>query len=221
MVLRRGCVILGYYANGSGQIVFSSALSYAASWKVKDILDRTLFEFDYDGVKAFDIWCYCKYHEDEVESALEEISEVAKLQAGYIEYCGEDDAHWRFKFSPKKGKWCVQNGRVVYDGDTTVQKQQNKDNKIVIPLPNGYQLVAERNTDPSYNREIFIGITDGNGVWWQDLAVVRNAYEIMDNLKTKWKDNEFEVLVYGKEDDEDYTESFVVGLYHDSEEERS
>lgn len=206
---------MSYYAKGSGQIVFSSALSYDASWKVRDILDRNLFEFDYDGVKAFDIWCHCKYYEDEVESALEEISEVAKLKEGYIEYLGEDDALWRFKYSPKKRKWLEQNGRVVYDGDTTSQSKQSR-HKIVIQLPNGYQLVAERNTDPSYSREIFIGITDGNGVWWQDLAVVRNAYEITDNLKTKWKDDEFEVLVYGKEDDEDYTESFNIGLYHDS-----
>lgn len=210
---------MGYYAKGSGQLVFSSALSDDKVKKIKDILDQNLFEFDCDG-KNFDIWCYCKYYDEEIYSALEEISEVAKLQAGYIEYCGEDDAHWRFKFSPKKRKWLEQNGRVVYDGDTTSQSKQSR-HKIVIQLPNGYQLVAERNTDPSYNREIFIGITDGNGVWWQDLAVVRNAYEITDNLKTKWKDDEFEVLVYGKEDDEDYTESFVVGLYHDSEEERS
>ena len=48
--------------------------------------------------------------------------------------------------------------------------------RIVIPLANGLQLVAEQNTDPSFDKELFIGITDGNGVWWQDLAVVRNAY---------------------------------------------
>lgn len=95
-----------------------------------------------------------------------------------------------------------------------MEKNLTKNNKIVIPLPNGYQLVAERNTDPSYNREIFIGITDGDGVWLQDLAVVRNAYEITDNFETKWKDDEFEVLVYGKEYDEGYTDSFNIGLYH-------
>ena len=204
---------MGYYANGSGQIVFSSALSIDASRKVKDILGQNLFEFDhYDN--NFDIWCYCKYYEDEVESMLEEISEVAKLKEGYIEYCGEDDTRWRFKYSPKERKWHEQNGHIVYDDDTTVS-DKHQCNKIAIPLPNGYQLVAERNTDPNYNREIFIGITDGNGVW-QDLAVVRNAYEITNDFKTKWKDEEFEVLVYGKEYDDDYTESFNIGLYHDS-----
>lgn len=87
-------------------------------------------------------------------------------------------------------------------------------NRIEIPLPNGYFLVAEQNTDPSYLNEIFIGITDGNGVWWQDLAVVRNAYEIGDDYKIHWKDEEFDVLVYSDKDNEDFTHDFTVGLYH-------
>ena len=102
-----------------------------------------------------------------------------------------------------------------------MEKNSTKNNKIVIPLSNGYQLVAERNTDQNHNREIFIGITDSNGVWWQNLAFVGNAYEITNDFKTKWKDEEFEVLVYGEADDEDYTGRFKIGLYHDSEEERS
>ena len=108
---------MSYYAKGSGRLVFSSALSDDKVRKIENILDQNLFEFDCDG-KNFDIWCYCKYYEDEVESALEEISEVAELKEGYIEYCGEDDALWRFKYSPKKRKWHEQNGRVVYDDDT-------------------------------------------------------------------------------------------------------
>lgn len=86
--------------------------------------------------------------------------------------------------------------------------------KIVIPLSNGYELVAEQNTDPNYRNEIFIGITDGNGVWWQDLAVVRNAYEIGDDLGVRWKEDEFDVLVYSDENNEDFTHDFTVGLYH-------
>lgn len=87
-------------------------------------------------------------------------------------------------------------------------------NGIEIPLPNGYYLVAEKNTDPNYLNEIFIGITDGNGVWWQDLAVVRNAYEIGDDYEIRWKDEEFDILVYSDKDNEDFTHDFTVGLYH-------
>ena len=86
--------------------------------------------------------------------------------------------------------------------------------RITIPLQSGFQLVAERNTNPNYRNEIFIGVTDGNGVWWQDLAVVRNAYQI-DGDKVVWKDDEFDVLVYSDMDNEDFTHDFTVGLYHD------
>lgn len=85
--------------------------------------------------------------------------------------------------------------------------------RITVPLSSGFQLVAERNTDPNYRNEIFIGVTDGNGVWWQDLAVVRNAYQI-DGDKIVWKDDEFDVLVYSDKDNEDFTHNFTVGLYH-------
>lgn len=88
------------------------------------------------------------------------------------------------------------------------------ENKIVIPLPNGFQLVAERNPDWSFRNEIFIGITDGNGVWQQDLAVVRNAYGYDHDLNTVWKDGEYEVLVYSDENDEDYTHKFTISQYH-------
>ena len=87
-------------------------------------------------------------------------------------------------------------------------------NRLEVPLGNGFRIVAERNTDSSYDREIFIGITDGNGVWWQDLAIVRTAYEIDSNLKTVWNDDKFEVLVYSDQNNEDYTHKFAIGLYH-------
>lgn len=84
--------------------------------------------------------------------------------------------------------------------------------KIVIELPNGFQLVAEANPDEAYSNEIFIGIIDGNGVWWQDLAVVRNAYEIINN-EIVWKDGKFDVLVYADENSEDYTHRFTIDQF--------
>lgn len=87
-------------------------------------------------------------------------------------------------------------------------------NRITIPLQNGYNLVAEQNSDPDYSREIFIGIMDKNGVWYQDLAIVRNAYTY-NNLDVEWKDDEFEVLVYSDKDNEDFTDDFSIGIYHE------
>lgn len=65
----------------------------------------------------------------------------------------------------------------------------SNNNRIVIDLPNGYKLVAEQNTDPTYNREIFVGIVDSNGVWHQDLAVIRSSY-IIGKDRVMWKDNQ-------------------------------
>lgn len=91
------------------------------------------------------------------------------------------------------------------------------DKRIVIPLPNGLNLVAEQNSDPNYSREIFIGIMDRGGVWHQDLAIVRNAYTYNHNLDVEWKDEAFEVLVYSDKDNEDFTHDFSIGMYHGGE----
>ena len=71
-----------------------------------------------------------------------------------------------------------------------------KKKKIRIPLLNGFELEAEANADSGYPFEIFICVCDSDGVWHQDLAVVRAAPE--SDGKT------FEVLVYADKDDEDY-----------------
>lgn len=94
-------------------------------------------------------------------------------------------------------------------GDTKV-------NRIEIELPNGYKLVAEQNTDPQYSREMFIGIVDHAGVWHQDLAVVRSSYHYVGD-KIVWNDKQFDILVYGSEDNEDFTDDFTVGLYEETE----
>lgn len=59
------------------------------------------------------------------------------------------------------------------------------DNRITIELPKGLKLVAERNIDPEYQNEIYVGIETPDGIWHQDLAVIRNAYSIDDNLIVK------------------------------------
>lgn len=88
-----------------------------------------------------------------------------------------------------------------------------KDNKrIAINLPNGFRLVAEQNQDPEYRNEIYVGIETNDGVFYQDLAVIRNAYSISENLRVVWSPDMLEVLVYADKDDEDYTNKFSVGI---------
>lgn len=88
-----------------------------------------------------------------------------------------------------------------------------KANRIEIELQNGYKLVAEQNADPQYSREMFIGVITPDGVWYQDLAVIRSSYRYDGDNKIVWDDKSFDVLVYGNEDGEDFTEEFSVGLH--------
>lgn len=90
----------------------------------------------------------------------------------------------------------------------------NTVNRIEIELPNGYKLVAEQNPDSGYNREMFVGIVDGDGVWHQDLAIVRNSYHY-EGGRIVWDDNKFEVLVYGDSNNEDFTNKFAVDMYQE------
>ena len=90
--------------------------------------------------------------------------------------------------------------------------------RIAIQLANGYKLVAEQNVDESYSKEIFVGITNGEGSWLQDLAIIRPSYEIED-LKVQWKEDQFDVLVFGNEYEEDFTEEYHIGLHKEGENE--
>lgn len=90
--------------------------------------------------------------------------------------------------------------------------------KIDIPLPNGYHLVAVQGGDPNFPYEICVGIEDSEGIWYQDLAMIHNAYHYgAESFDPIWDEGKFEVLVWGKEYDEDYTESFQIDLYQQEE----
>lgn len=82
-----------------------------------------------------------------------------------------------------------------------------------IPLSNGYYLKVEQNPDPHYPFEVFIEVLDKENNWVQDLVLARQAYSYDKDLNVIVKDDKFEVLVWGKENDEDYTEEFEIGLY--------
>lgn len=74
-------------------------------------------------------------------------------------------------------------------------------------------LVAERGIDKTYN-EIFIRLEDKNGVWYQDLAVVRQMYHYDKDLNVI-QDKGIEALIYSNAEDEDYTHKFDIGIYEE------
>lgn len=98
--------------------------------------------------------------------------------------------------------------------NTALFPKMEKDNKrITIELPSGLKLVAEQNLDREYQNEIYIGIETLSGDWCQDLAIVRNAYTLDDNLVVRWKPDEFEVLVFADKNDEAYTDKFSISSH--------
>ena len=90
-------------------------------------------------------------------------------------------------------------------------------NKIVIPLDNGYKLIAEQNIGSEYDKELFVGIESDRGAYVQDLAVIRPSYKLQ-NESIKFDSDKFEILVYGDEKQEDYTNKFTVLLCQNNDE---
>ena len=83
--------------------------------------------------------------------------------------------------------------------------------RVVIDLPNGYKLVAEQNLNSQFDREIYISVYDRHCLLHQHLATVRNSYTLKGD-KVVWEDGQFDVLVFGNEDDEHFTDSFSIDL---------
>ena len=91
-------------------------------------------------------------------------------------------------------------------------------NKIVIPLDNGYKLIAEQNVNSEFDKELFVGIETDTGAYHQDLAIIRPTYKFKDE-EVVFSSDMFEMLIFGDESREDYTNKFTVPLYKEDENE--
>ena len=111
---------MGYYASGYGECT------------LKDGVDLILLNYDLNmnGAHTIDVNRLTaskmidvkenrisistedqKYYEEEVYCDLNILTKY--ITEGYIDFVGEDDAHWRIAL--KDGEWSEQNGEVVYD----------------------------------------------------------------------------------------------------------
>ncbi len=91
--------------------------------------------------------------------------------------------------------------------------------RICLRLTDEVFLVAEINIGAHIMpyKEIFVGL-ERDGVWFQDLAVIREKYYYEDTLTVVPEHGRYEVLVYSDSDDEDYTHRFVIEEHIDEEE---
>lgn len=74
-------------------------------------------------------------------------------------------------------------------------------------------LVAEKGADNNY-REIYLGLEDKNGVWLQDLAIIRQKYHY-DEDSNVINEKGIDVMVYSDANDEDYTNKFDIDIYEE------
>lgn len=117
---------MGYYANGSGTVVFHRALTNEEISKLRSALDNAWFEFDFTQhmtpgpgthqgniYTSVDFWQNEKYHGEDVEGVLNLMKDMASIAEGYINYTGEDGEHWRFIYLDNT--WREQAGHIVYE----------------------------------------------------------------------------------------------------------
>lgn len=84
--------------------------------------------------------------------------------------------------------------------------------KIKIALNNGYSLVAEESSDPSFPVEIHVGI-EKEQCYVQDLALIQTSAGGNRNSAQATCEHGFNVFVYANEQVEEYTNAFHIKLY--------
>jgi hypothetical protein len=95
-----------------------------------------------------------------------------------------------------------------------ITKNSNFNVEIIVPGTDRYSKICASLNPAPFEDEIIIGIKDKNGLYDQDLVLVRR------NVKTK----KYEVLVWSDANSEDYTHLFEIDRYvsdEDNAEEQS
>ena len=104
---------MGYYASGSGVLKLKSEVP-------EDVL--ALLSWENAGFSEVadspdgGLWLtfeYSKFHDDDMVHAMNKIAQY--VESGDVEFCGEDDSHWRYHFH--NGKMEEQGGEIVYRSD--------------------------------------------------------------------------------------------------------
>ncbi|MBT9816252.1 hypothetical protein GPK77_00610 [Butyricicoccus faecihominis] len=76
-------------------------------------------------------------------------------------------------------------------------------------------LVVEAGNDQM--KEVYVGLEDSNGAWFQDLTVIGQKYHV-DGENIAY-DEGIRVRVFADKDNEDYTHSFDIDIFKDKSKE--
>lgn len=74
-------------------------------------------------------------------------------------------------------------------------------------------LVVEAGNDQM--KEVYVGLEDSKGTWFQDLTVIGQKYHIEGDAIAF--EEGIRVRVFADKDNEDYTHSFDIGIFNDKD----
>ena len=100
---------MGYYADAEGYIKFKEEPSREIDKVIKSLLAVTYDKSE----RVYNIGEYDRYDEQNYYDVFAETHGL--VEAGEIEFRGDDGILWRFIYIPEKGAWDEQLGRIVYN----------------------------------------------------------------------------------------------------------
>lgn len=104
--------------------------------------------------------------------------------------------------------------------DVKVSIDEHGNISLKMPLHDGVCLCADICSADKDHKEIYVGLRNKEDLWFQDLAVVREAYHYAKGTPEIINDHgNYEVLVFANELSEDYTHRLTIGEYKEEEEE--
>ena len=122
---------MGYNAHGSGELLLKR--------KIPDDIIESFIAFDeaqqYERVEKTGkkIRCLLMEHYDDRYWGTDIYKDLEKVEpfveSGSIDFHGEDDCVWRFRFDPVKGEFTEDNGRISYEFDDAPVAKKYKGNR--------------------------------------------------------------------------------------------
>jgi len=135
---------MGYYATGGGCLELKST-------PPNDIIEDAYAIFCdvglHNGEKELNLCFDGKYHNDDIEDWNNRV--VPYVNRGQIEFCGDDDCHWKYVF--KDGEWDIGYGNVVYDNEPALFLSEKDKDKLLDEILSTIDSGSSTDGKPSVN----------------------------------------------------------------------
>ena len=109
---------MGYYAGGNGTCILKeSATEKQVLEAIKDceLIGDPDFEYEFETIDNRNaIWINQNdwhWHDEEVTELFDALAPF--IESGELLYSGDEDCHWKYKFS--NGEWKEYDGTIIYD----------------------------------------------------------------------------------------------------------